>query len=120
MNDIFKTKYNEIITLCEKYEVEKLYVFGSYALGNYNKNSDIDLIVIMQNINPVKKGENLLALWDDFENLFNKKIDIITDQIINNPILFNNIEKNKKLIYDRKNQNLPKLKYEIINLIQSE
>jgi len=106
MNDLFIIKYNDIINICEKYKVEKLYVFGSYVSGNYNKNSDIDLIVILQDINPVEKGENLLELWTEFENLFNKKVDLLTDQKINNPILFNSIERNKTLIYDRKNQKI--------------
>ena len=33
-----------------EYGVEKAYVFGSYARGDYNENSDIDIIIYSKNI----------------------------------------------------------------------
>ena len=39
-------KYQDVIAqLCEKYNVEKLYVFGSVLTEKFNENSDIDFIV---------------------------------------------------------------------------
>ena len=36
---------NAIAQLCKKYNVEKLYVFGSILTEKFNDNSDIDFIV---------------------------------------------------------------------------
>ncbi len=33
-----------------KYAIEKAYIFGSYASGRFNENSDIDLAVVMKNL----------------------------------------------------------------------
>lgn len=32
-----------IFPIAQKYQIEKVYLFGSYARGDYNKKSDIDL-----------------------------------------------------------------------------
>ena len=32
------------------YEIQKAYIFGSYAKGNYDDNSDIDLAIILKNL----------------------------------------------------------------------
>ena len=41
------------------YEVQKAYIFGSYAKGNYDDNSDIDLAIILKNL---KNGFNIQLL----------------------------------------------------------
>ncbi len=35
-------------SVCEKYDVKKILLFGSFAKGNYNKDSDIDLAIIVK------------------------------------------------------------------------
>jgi len=35
--------------IAEKFDPEKIILFGSYALGNPNSDSDVDLLVIMNN-----------------------------------------------------------------------
>ncbi len=37
---------SEITAILKQYEIEKVILFGSYAHGTPNKNSDIDLLVI--------------------------------------------------------------------------
>ena len=47
-----------IAPIAEKYQISKVYLFGSYAKGDYREQSDIDL--------RIEKGEmkGLLALWE--------------------------------------------------------
>lgn len=33
-----------------KYNIQRAYVFGSYANGKFNENSDIDLAIVLQNL----------------------------------------------------------------------
>ena len=88
--------------LCDKYGVNKVFVFGSIAKGNFiSKTSDIDLIVELNDLPPIEKGEILMKLWNDLENLFARKVDLLTNLNIKNPYLKKEIENSKFLIYDR-------------------
>ena len=53
---------------------------------------------------PVEKGEHLLNLWIELEELFQIRVDLLTDQLIKNPFLKENIERTKMLIYDRERE----------------
>ncbi len=91
-----------LIELCKKHNVMQLFAFGSVLRDDFNKKSDIDLIVELNIENPVEKGEHLMQLWSELEQLFLRKVDLLTSQKIKNPILMEEIEKSKKLIYEQK------------------
>ncbi|MDP5140039.1 MAG: nucleotidyltransferase domain-containing protein [Spirosomaceae bacterium] len=97
------TKYfNELSALCERYGVKRLYIFGSLAKGNFNPvTSDIDFYVELEEMLPLQRGENLISLWEALENLFDRKVDLVTDQPIRNTFLKSSIDSTKQLIYDR-------------------
>ena len=90
-------------TLCQKHNVRYLYAFGSATTDKFDNNkSDIDLLVEIDTIDPIERGEKLLSLWDKFELFFHKKVDLLTDASIRNPYLRKSIDATKILIYDRK------------------
>lgn len=89
----------EFISLCKSHKVKELYAFGSVVNGNFTEQSDIDLLVEIDEKNPINKGKLLLSLYDKFEKLFNKKIDLLTPGSIRNPILEEYIGASKKLVY---------------------
>jgi predicted nucleotidyltransferase len=81
--------------------VKKLYLFGSALTVRFDENnSDIDMLVETQDISPEEKGEHLIVLWEDLERLFNRKIDLLTENSLRNPYLEREIVKTRKLIYD--------------------
>ena len=48
--------------------------FGSSVTEQFNpQRSDIDLLVEMEDMDPLEKGEKLLSLWDKLEDFFSKK-----------------------------------------------
>ena len=71
-------KVKRILTEIKKYliesfedKVKKVILYGSYARGDYNKDSDIDiLIVVSDHINPIEIEESLSDLL--FEILLNE------------------------------------------------
>jgi len=103
MNSIITNNKSEIEKICKQHKIKKLYAFGSVCTDKFNEKSDVDLIVYVSEENPVEKGELLLNIWDKFENLFKRKVDLLTDQIIENQIFKNIIENSKILIYGREN-----------------
>lgn len=95
-------KLDKLVELCKQYKVSKLFLFGSASEGRFNpQTSDIDLIVEIEELPAVERGENLMQFWTAVENLFTRKVDLLTFQSITNPYLQKNIENSKVLIYDR-------------------
>lgn len=98
---LIKEKYSEFIDLCRSHKVDKLYAFGSSVTNHFDPHtSDIDIVVKIDIDNPADRGETILSLWDKLEALFNKKVDLLTEDSIRNPYLKSNINRTKKLIYD--------------------
>ena len=90
-----------IASLQDNVAVKKFYLFGSALTARFDENSsDIDVLVETENISPEEKGQYLLALWEDLEKLFNRKVDLLTENSLRNPYLAREIEQTRKLIYD--------------------
>ncbi|WP_340113743.1 nucleotidyltransferase family protein [Maribellus mangrovi] len=87
--------------LCNEHGVKNLFAFGSAVSNNFDtKNSDIDLLVDIDEADPLIKGEQLLSLWDKLEAFFKRKVDLLANPVIRNPYLRQSIEESKVLIYD--------------------
>ncbi|UCS92196.1 nucleotidyltransferase domain-containing protein [Echinicola marina] len=93
---------DEFKKICKEHKVDQLYAFGSAISDRFNeKTSDIDFLVEIITSDPLEKGELLLSLWDTLEGFFDRKVDLLTDQSVKNPVLRKSIEQSKQLIYDR-------------------
>jgi len=87
--------------------VNKLYFFGSALSSRFNEDtSDIDILVEVAELPPEERGENLIILWDNLELLFNRKVDLLTENSLRNPFFKKEIERTKKLIYDRQSHKM--------------
>jgi predicted nucleotidyltransferase len=61
--------------LSQKYSISELGLFGSFARGDYNAQSDIDILV---DFNGKIDGFDYIRLAHEFEDLFNHKIDMVS------------------------------------------
>jgi hypothetical protein len=85
--------------------VDKIYAFGSSITDHFDPiTSDIDVVVKIDIEDPADRGEALLSLWDKLEVLFKRMVDLLTEESIRNPYLKANINRTKKLIYDREGE----------------
>ena len=101
LQESIKVKPEEFITLCENHDVKTLYAFGSSINNNFKEEtSDIDLLIELNTEDPIKRGENLISLWDKFEIFFQRKVDLLTNSSLRNPILKKSIDSSKILIYE--------------------
>jgi predicted nucleotidyltransferase len=64
--------------LQERYPISELGVFGSYARGDYNEKSDIDILVDFNG----RIGIEFISLAHELEDLFNHKIDLVSRRAI--------------------------------------
>lgn len=105
IKDEILKRLNDFNTLCQEHQVRYLYAFGSSVTDRFDyNNSDIDLLVEIDNNDPIERGEKLISLWDKFEDFFNRKVDLLTESSIRNPFLRRSIDATKILIYDRAGQ----------------
>lgn len=86
--------------LCTRHKVKALYAFGSSLTDRFSTKSDIDLLVEIDEENPLERGDHLLALWEGFESFFQRKVDLLTSSSLRNPFLRKSIDSSKVLIYD--------------------
>ena len=76
-------KRTDFIELCQAHQVEIMYAFGSSITDRFNpQTSDIDLVVKVDVADPADRGETLLSLWDQLKLLFERKVDLLTEEFI--------------------------------------
>jgi predicted nucleotidyltransferase len=68
------TKYKELLQT--KFDIEKLYLFGSYANGKFNNDSDIDIAVVLN-----KFDDDYLELRRKFWTM-RRKVDVRIEPVI--------------------------------------
>lgn len=90
----------KIITLCKKYQVKTLYVFGSILTSRFNENSDVDFSATFHpEEDPLVAGENRIQFYIALQDLMGCKIDLVDEDCIRNPYFKEELEETKQLIY---------------------
>ncbi len=99
MNSIVSDKVEDLIKLCNLYGVKSMYVFGSVCTDKFNDDSDIDLLISFDNLSMEQYTDNYFDLHYKLQELFNRKIDLLTDKSLSNPYFIQRLEQTKELIY---------------------
>ena len=77
LNSLLKSRREEILSIAASHGARNVRVFGSVARGEAGENSDIDLLVELD------QGRSLLDLTGlvvDLEELLERKVDVVTEQ----------------------------------------
>jgi len=93
----------QIVMLCQKHNVNKLYVFGSVLNNNFNEQSDIDLIVDFDKQKVTDYFNNYFDFKYSLEDVFGRKVDLLEEKPIKNKYLKESIDNSKQLIYGEQN-----------------
>jgi len=93
---------SQLLELCEKHKVRDLYVFGSVLTEDFNSSSDIDLLIQFANVDRLEYFDNYMDLKEAFEELFGRPVDLVENQAIRNPVFRKIVDRDKKLLYERK------------------
>ena len=99
MNSILKNQLDTIRSLCKRYRVKTLYVFGSVLTPNFDTYSDIDLLVDFLDQDALQYASNYFQFKFELEKLFNRKIDLLEERALKNPYFIENINQKKQLLY---------------------
>lgn len=87
LKEYFKTK-----------PVTKVFLFGSYARGEANNKSDIDILVELDYSSKI--GTQFFRMTDDLQELFGKKVDLLSSEAVTEKIK-DQIWKERVLVYER-------------------
>ena len=100
MNKLIEKNLEKIINYCKKYDVEKLHAFGSVTSDQFTENSDVDLLVKFKDIPHERYADNYFQLHALFEQIFNRKVDLITENSLSNPYFIKKVMQTKVVIYE--------------------
>ncbi len=96
---LIELNIQQIIALCEKYKVNKLFVFGSILTQRFSDKSDVDLLVEFNKSDISDYFTNFFDFKYALEELLGRDVDLLEEKTIRNPYLKTNIDASKSLIY---------------------
>lgn len=85
-----------VTPIADRYNLDRIYLFGSYARGDSTPNSDIDLRVDRGGA----RGMQMAFLLTDLEDALQKHVDLLSTTVLDSEFL-NSIREEEKLIYER-------------------
>ncbi len=85
--------------LCPTYYVKDLYAFGSVVNEGFNENSDVDLLVSFLGVPMLDFADNYFNFQEALQRIVLRKVDLVIEKSLTNPVLIRSIHKSKQPIY---------------------
>lgn len=96
----FNRYHAQLITLCTRYNVERLALFGSAARGEFAvRQSDLDFLVSFAPSEPAGAFARYFGLKEALEQLFDCTVDLVEERAIRNPYFKQSIVRDRILLY---------------------
>ena len=99
MNKVISDNIEQLKQLCQKYDVNAMYAFGSVCSDRFNDSCDIDLLISFKSFSIEQYTDNFFDLHYNLQDLLGREIDLLTENSLSNPYFIQGIERTKKLIY---------------------
>ena len=99
---LIESNISALIRLCQQHKVKELYTFGSILTQRFDDASDVDFLVQFENIDILDYFDNYMDFKEKLEILFNKQVDLIENQAVRNPVFRKVLDREKKIVYERK------------------
>jgi predicted nucleotidyltransferase len=78
--------------------VLKAWIFGSFARGEERADSDVDILVVLDNSTPV--GLKFFGMYEDLKELLGRNVDLVVDRSLA-PFARKSVDRDKILVYER-------------------
>ena len=89
-----------IESLCKRYHVRRLELFGSAARGGFDPlSSDLDFLVEFELLPANGYADAYFGLLEELQKLFKRDVDLVVFESIKNPYLKESILKSRTLLY---------------------
>ncbi len=87
-------------SLCRRYSVLRLELFGSAATGEYHPaDSDIDFLIEFKEWPAGSHADAYFGLLNALDRLFGGPVDLIVDSAIKKPYCRQSVDQTKELLY---------------------
>ena len=100
--NLLEQNKSKISDLCQKHNVKQLYAFGSVTTDKFHQTSDVDLLIQFGQVGLLEYFDNYMALKEQLEQLLHRSVDLVENQAIRNPVFRTVVDREKKLLYERK------------------
>lgn len=81
------------------HNVKALFAFGSVASEGFKEESDVDLLVSFKPMEYGEYADNYFMLAEKFESLFNRSVDLVTENSLSNPYFIDSVNRTKTMLY---------------------
>ncbi len=99
---IVNEKIGGLRSLCDRFGVIKLELFGSAATGDFDEaKSDLDFLVEFQRLESTNSFHQYFDFSHALEDLFGKKVDLVHAKSMSNPYFIQSVNQTRIPIYDR-------------------
>lgn len=92
-------KIEQIQELCKTNKVKTLFAFGSVVRDDFNENSDIDLVVDIDEKDPFKYTDIYFNLKSRLEDILKRQVDLLEERAIKNKFFRHELDNTKVMIY---------------------
>ena len=100
MSVLIDEKREEITNACQKYGIERFFIFGSALREDFRHgDSDIDLLVELGPIDISNKFHAYLEARAAFSKILQAEVDLVMSGAVKNKVIASEIDRTKKLLY---------------------
>lgn len=99
--NLLERNIEQIKRLCQSNSVNQLFAFGSITNQNFNEKSDVDLVVDINDSDPITYSDKYFNLKFSLEDMLGRAVDLLESKAIKNPYLKEEIDRTKILIYGK-------------------
>lgn len=99
--NLLERNIEQIKRLCQSNSVNELFAFGSITNQNFNDRSDVDLVVDINDPDPITYSDKYFNLKFSLEEILGRAVDLLESKAIKNPYLKEEIDRTKILIYGK-------------------
>jgi predicted nucleotidyltransferase len=89
----------QIIELCHNCQVEEFFVFGSSLEQHFSAESDFDFLVNFKELPFDLYTDNYFRLHEELEKIFQRKVDLVTVNSLENKFFKEKVFQTRKLLY---------------------
>lgn len=103
MISLVEERKDALREICRRFRVERLYLFGSAVDDRFDEDtSDLDFVVKLEAREPTGSyAERFLDFAASLEQLFERPVDLVTEESIRNPYFRREVEATRQLIYEQ-------------------
>lgn len=97
---VLENKADDIAALCRKYNVARLYAFGSALRDDFRPDeSDVDLLVEFEPMDGYERATAYFDMVEELEVILGTKVDLVMAGAVKNRYISAEIDRTKRMLY---------------------